>query len=40
VHGGIGISAETLATAASVTPASNNNLFNMLESPRVFELNS
>jgi hypothetical protein len=39
-HGGTGISAETAVTNASATPASNNNLFNILRSPRVFDLNS
>jgi hypothetical protein len=40
VQGGIGISAEPAVTNASDTPTSNNNFFNMLKSPRVFELNS
>jgi hypothetical protein len=34
------MSAETLAASANTTPESNNSLFNMLKSPRVFELNS
>jgi hypothetical protein len=40
VQGGMGISAEMLVTSAKATPARNNILFNMLESPRVFKLNS
>jgi hypothetical protein len=40
LQGGQGISAETLVTSAATTPANNNNLFNMLKSPRGFELNS
>jgi len=36
----MGMSAETAVTRTSATPVRNNTLFNMLKSPRVFELNS
>jgi hypothetical protein len=40
LQGGTGIQAEAAVTSANATPASKNAFFNMLKSPRGFELNS
>jgi len=40
MQGGAGITAEPAVANASAAAVSNNTLFNMLKSPRVFELNS
>jgi hypothetical protein len=40
VQGGMGISAETAVINVRVAPTSNKAFFNMIKSPRVFELNS
>jgi hypothetical protein len=40
MHGGYGIHAEPAVTSATTAAASNKDFFNMLKSPRVFELNS
>jgi len=40
LHGGMGIVAEPAVTSASAAATSNKTFFNMLKSPRVFELNS
>src|SRR5579862_2322153 len=40
LHGGVGILAEPTVASPSVTPTINNTFFNMLKSPRDFELNS
>jgi hypothetical protein len=39
-QGGVGMSAEAAVTSASATPASKKSFFNILKSPRGFELNS
>jgi hypothetical protein len=39
-QGGIGMSAETMVASANTTPASKKTFFNMLKSPRGWELNS
>jgi hypothetical protein len=38
LQGGTGISAEPAVTSASAKPTSNKTFFNMLKSPRVFEI--
>jgi hypothetical protein len=40
MHGGTGISAEPATANAITAPVINKTFFNMLKSPRVFELNS